>query len=287
MATFKTLRRRWLKWRNRLAARFFETRYGRELLISALPERVLTVTTDCGDHRLTFSPHDYIGRKVYRKGQFEREGVQRLIGLLDGEQVPFRGKVLLEIGGNIGTQTIYWALTGLFRHIVSIEADPRNFDSLVANIRQNQLETLVTLVPCAAGETQGRIDFFQNRNNHGKSSAIRQSASDLLLKVPVKPVSQILTETGFDAADIGLIWMDIEGYEPVAARAMRELMAAGTPFYLEFSPDFYGAEADEFRRDLARFYRRALVLAEGRPMRWTTPAALPLDEGQFDVLLLA
>jgi FkbM family methyltransferase len=47
---------------------------------------------------------------------------------------------LLEIGGNIGTQTVYFALSGAYSRIVSIEPDPRNFPLLQLNIRQNHLE---------------------------------------------------------------------------------------------------------------------------------------------------
>lgn len=286
MAFWKRWKKRLKQARNRLARRFFETRQGRELLVGSLPARVLEMTTDCGDHILTFSPHDYIGRKVYRKGHFERDAVRRLITVLEGAGVRLEGRVLLELGGNIGTQTIYWAREGLFRSIVSVEADPRNFSLLSRNIAQNGLQDIVTAVQVAAGETEGMIDFFQNPDNHGKSSALRTSPSDVLIQVPVKPVPAILAGLGVDPGDIGLVWMDIEGYEPVACRSMEGLMAAGTPIYMEFSPGFYGAGAAPFRAHLARFYGRAWLFLEDEPAREVAPADLPLGIGQYDVLLL-
>lgn len=286
MAHAKTLKKRIRSFRNRLVRRFFETRYGRELLANVLPARVIEMTSDCGDHLLTYSPHDYIGRKVFRKGHFERPAVRRLRGLLEAEGIDLSGRVLLELGGNIGTQTIYWAREQLFSRIVTVEADPRNIRTLRRNLLQNDLEDLVTLVPVAAGEAEGRITFFQNPDNHGKSSALQSSSRDRQIEVPVRPVSSILRDLDIPPEAIGLVWMDIEGYEPVAIRSMIPLLALGVPVYLEFSPDFYGADAAPFRALLARHYGRAWMFRDEAPVRTLSPADLPLDIGQFDVLLL-
>ena len=196
------------------------------------------------------------------------------------------GKVLLELGGNIGTQTIYWAREGLFARILSMEPDPRNFALLSRNIRQNGLEGEVTLVNAAAGEGDGRIAFFQNPDNHGKSSALRSSPRDRKIEVPVRSVGEVLDENGIHPADVGLIWMDIEGYEPVACRSMMPLIERAVPLYLEFSPDFYGEQAAGFRAMLAGHYDRAILFFEDEAPRAAEPAAIPLDRGQFDVLLL-
>jgi FkbM family methyltransferase len=232
----KYWKKRLRKMRNALASRFFDTRTGRRLLIETMGPRVVSMTVDAGDHLMTFSPSDYIGRKVFRKGHFEREHVDRLLAVLRERGLMRHHSSLLEIGGNIGTQTVYFALSHAYDHIVSIEPDPRNFPLLQTNIRQNNLEQTVTLVNCAAGDIDGQIDFFMNANNHGKSSAIRQSANDKKISVPVKPVTEILADLAIDPAAIGLVWMDIEGYEPVACRSMAPLMSRRVPLYMEFTP---------------------------------------------------
>jgi FkbM family methyltransferase len=191
---------------------------------------------------------------------------------------------LLELGGNIGTQTVYFALSKAYKNIVSVEPDPRNFALLTRNITQNRLQDQVSLVNLAAGESAGFIDFYQNQDNHGKSSAYRQSQHDLKLQVPVKPVREILSAVNVPPADVALIWMDIEGYEPIACRSMQDLMTAKVPLYMEFSPLFYGAQdALAFKNFLITFYQNALVFYEDRlvPMK---VSELPLDQEQFDVL---
>jgi FkbM family methyltransferase len=273
------------KLRNRLAGRFFDTRYGRELMINAIGPRVLTMTVDCGDHVMTFAPNDYIGKKIFRKGNFERDSVNRLLAILQERQLLRQGSTLLELGGNIGTQTIYFALSKAFARIVSVEADPRNFELLRINITQNKLADLVTLVNSAAGESEGTIDFFQHQDNYGKSSAFAQSAGDRKIVVPVKPVSTILAEAATPLHEVGLIWMDIEGYEPFACRSMEALLARRVPLYMEFSPVFYGPQqSTAFVDYLAGFYEDCLIVREDA-MAPAKVKDIPVTEQQFDLLL--
>ncbi|MDE1993740.1 MAG: FkbM family methyltransferase [Rhizobiaceae bacterium] len=274
------------KMRDRIATRLFDTRLGRDILISAIGPRVMAMTVDCGDHVLSFSPVDYIGRKVFRKGHFERDHVDRLLTVLRERGLLRKGTVLLELGGNIGTQTVYFALSGVYARIVSVEPDPRNFKLLAANIADNHLQHVVTAVNCAAGDRDGRLDFYLNSKNHGKSSALRQSASDEKISVPVRPVAEILSDVGVDAGDVGLIWMDIEGYEPVACRSMQALLARKVPLYMEFTPAFYGsAQASTFVAELAGYYSGCLAFFEDRVVEMKV-ADLPVAGEQFDVLFL-
>lgn len=286
MQAMKSWKRRLRKWRNRMAKRLLATRIGREMLVNAVSPKILSMTADCGDHLMTFSPHDYIGRKIYRKGHFQRENVERLLSVLRQKSLLQPEKVLLELGGNIGTQTVYFAMSQAFRHIVTVEPDPRNFKLLKTNIDQNGLSERITAINVAAGESEGTLDFFMHRDNHGKSSALRQSDRDIEIKVPVKPVTAMLTEAGVAPEDIGLIWMDIEGYEPVASRSMQPLLERRVPFYMEFSPVFYGpAGSQAFVDYLAGFYEDCIVFYEDSQVEMKV-TALPIGQDQFDVLLL-
>jgi FkbM family methyltransferase len=244
------------------------------------------MTVDCGDHVMSFAPSDYIGRKVFRKGHFERDHVDRLLAVLSERGLLRDGSVLLELGGNIGTQTVYFALSGAFGRIVTVEPDPRNFPMLVTNIEQNGLGDRVSAVHCAAGDREGDLEFFLHRNNRGKSSAIQQSARDQRITVPVRRVPAILESAGADPADVGLVWMDIEGYEPFACRSMETLLAQGVPLYMEYTPAFYGQEqAAEFVRFLGGYYDHCLAFVEDRRQAMKV-AELPVEGDQFDVLFL-
>jgi FkbM family methyltransferase len=287
MISAKVWQRSIRKIRDRLLTRLFDTRYGRELLVGAIGPRVAKMTIDCGDHLMSVSPSDYIGRKVFRKGHFERDHVDRLLAVLRERGLQRRGTVLLELGGNIGTQTVYFALSGAYGTIVTVEPDPRNFALLVENLHQNGLEDRVKALNCAAGDRHGELDFFLNRKNHGKSSALRQSADDRMISVPLRPVPEILLETGIASDDVGLVWMDIEGYEPVACRSMQALMERRIPLYMEFTPAFYGRQQSaDFIAYLSRFYRDCLVFSDDAAGTESLVADLPVEGPQFDLLLI-
>jgi FkbM family methyltransferase len=281
------LRRRLRKWRDRLARRFFDTRYGRDLLIRAIGPRTRFMTVDCGDHLMTFSPGDYLGRSVFVKNHFDRDHVGRLLRKLDEIGVTVAGKTLLEIGANIGTHTVYFALTGIFSRIIAVEPDPRNFELLEENVRQNGFGDLVTRLACAVSDVAGDIPFFLHPDNHGKSSPNPTRADESPILVPALPVAAILSRAGADEDEVGLVWMDIEGYEPIAARSMASLFARRVPVHMEFTAEFYGAEkAKEFVAYLAGFYDECFIFYNDDREERRLVKDIPVDREQFDILLI-
>jgi hypothetical protein len=99
-------------------------------------------------------------------------------------------------------------------------------------------------------------------------------------------VPEILAELGVDPMAIGLVWMDIEGYEPVACRSMQALLARRVPLYMEFTPLFYGpAGTRDFIDALAGFYEDCLVVFEDREEEMKV-RELPADIDQYNVLFL-
>ena len=286
MKTGDDLARRFRQLCDRLATRFFDTRYGRDLLIRAIGPRTVELTVDNGDHVITFSPGDYLGRSVFVKGHFDRDHVDRLMRNLASLGLDVEGSTLLELGGNIGTHTLYFALTGAFDRIVTVEPDPRNFALLERNIAQNGFGERVVAVNCAASDIEGEIDFFLHPDNHGKSSPVRRSAADVSIAVPARPVPAILAEAGIAESEVGLVWMDIEGYEPVACRSMTSLFARRVPVHAEFTSEFYGREkAADFVAFLSGFYEDCLVFFGDDEARMKV-RDIPIDREQFDILLI-
>jgi FkbM family methyltransferase len=280
------LKRYHRNFRNRSIKRFLDTREGRNLLIQAISPRTLSMTVDLGDHVMTFAPSDYIGRSIFAKGHFDRDHVGRVLDVMRERGIPTEGKTLLELGGNIGSHTVYFALTQAFARIVTVEPDPRNYPLLLTNIAQNGFTGIVTAVNCAAGEAEGELDFYLHPSNYGRSSPVRRNGTDERISVPVRPVPAILEEAGVRTDDVGLVWMDIEGYEPVAIRSMHSLMARRVPIYTEFSPEFYqSGQAEAFVRILAGYYEDCLVYFEDVATP-TKVRDIPIGREQLDILLL-
>jgi hypothetical protein len=106
------------------------------------------------------------------------------------------------------------------------------------------------------------------------------------VSVPVKPVADILSEAGLNQSDVGLVWMDIEGYEPVACRSMASLMSRRVPLYMEFTPIFYGPELTrDFVAALSSFYEDCIVFFDVGEQDMKV-RDLPGGIDQYDVLFL-
>lgn len=271
----------------RKLSKVFHTPSGRKFLARYLPDYVTQVCIDCGDHRLMVSPHEMVGRGVIRNGEFARDMVDRVLSLL-GERGLFAGRdVALDIGANIGTQTVYFALSGHFTRIVSIEPAPGNLELLETNVRLNRFGDRVTIVACAVGEVETTMALHLDRLNHGGNSLVNTRPGQTTVPVAVRRVDSLLDEHDIDPSRIALVWMDIEGYEPQACRSMESLLARQVPLMTEFQSSFMGAEASRgFIDYLGRFYRHCVVFSLEDGEQALPVEQIPIRPGILDILLL-
>jgi FkbM family methyltransferase len=279
-ARFRNARVRWMKG-------LMSSTRGRKLIVDALPSEVRAMTVDCGDHVLTVSPHEFIGRQVIARGDYTRDMVGDVVALLDRHgRLPERDACVLELGANIGTHTVYLALTGRFRRILAVEPDPRNLALLRRNIEDNDLEPLVEVFACAAGAREDTLVLRQVEGNFGQSRVLPDTAGeDEGVRVPVRTVAGIRREAAVAASEITLVWMDVEGFEPQACRGMPTLLSLSTPIFMEFSPEFHArTDQREFAALLARHYSRC-ILFDRQGQRPVTFAHLGDLERQCDVLV--
>lgn len=279
---------RWLRHdvRHQLS-RWFHTRSGRKFLARYLPDYVTQVCIDCGDHRLTVSPHEMVGRGVIRNGEFGRDQVDRVLAILTGRGLLEGRDVALDIGANIGTQTVYFGLSGRFSRILAVEPSPANLELLATNVRQNGFDDQVTIAACAVGETEATLDLHMDRLNHGGNSFVNITPGQVTIPVPVRRIDGLLAEHGIDPARVALVWMDIEGYEPAASRSMENLLARQVPVMTEFQSSFMGADGSAaFIAYLGRFYRDCIVFSLEAGEQPMPVSQIPIQDDILDVLLL-
>lgn len=224
----------------------------------ALKDDIVLVTKQFDDHVLTFSPRETIGKDLFRKGHYQRDLATRVLELIGRPA----GNVLLELGANIGTHSVYLMGNGKFDRAVSVEPDPRNAKLLRHNLALNGLSDKVAVFECAAGDEDGSIDLYFGDANFGASSVIKPKGGSQSVRVPLRRVDGILNEAGVRPDHIGLVWMDIEGAEAEALKSMSELVQRRVPILLEYSPAKYGSEkATATANYLAANYRRCIVFA--------------------------
>nr|WP_295465022.1 FkbM family methyltransferase [Mesorhizobium sp.] len=265
----------------------FSGRRGRKLVLDALDSKVTAITLDSGDHMMTFAPHELIGRHIYTKGHFDRDRVEELVRILDDRHlIPAAGATIVEVGANIGTQTVYFCKTGKVRRLLAIEPDPRNLKLLARNIEDNGLSQVVSVAPVAISDAAGTAMLHRSSGNHGLSSFYATGHDLEPVEVETRPLGPVLAEHGIAEAEVSLVWMDIEGAEPLACRAMTGLLSRRVPLMVEFSPNMYGEQGTrDFVTFLAGFYERCVRFY--REERIEMPVVdIPTTGRQCDYLFL-
>jgi FkbM family methyltransferase len=117
------------------------------------------------------------------------------------------GDVVLDVGGHIGTFSIYAALERRARRIITFEPHPDNFRMLQLNVHNNRLEDTITVVNIAMSGTAGRARFAISPDNSG---AHRIDAEGTM-EVQCVTLPQVFADYGLEKVDY--LKMDCEGSE--------------------------------------------------------------------------
>jgi FkbM family methyltransferase len=254
----RIIRNSYRRFKHRIYSKLNRFSFFRQETLDRIGNDTISITLQAKDHVISFSPHELIGREIYRRGQFHRSLTDRAVAILAAENL-LSGRTVLEVGANIGSQSIYLMLSGHFDRIVCIEPDARSLAFLKRNLADNKLDCKATIFDCAAGDRDGEATFHLNDGNHGGSSLIKRPDNRRAITVPVRRIDGMLSEAGIAEEEIGFVWMDIEGGEPEALRSMENLMARRVPILMEFSPRIYGPDRTAALIDhLAASYDRCI-----------------------------
>lgn len=145
-------------------------------------------------------------------------------------EVPNRG-VFLDVGANIGTS----ALPALryFERVLAVEAEPLNARQLRANAALNQLQERVTVVEAACSDEPGEVELRLSAGKHGGHSIRSAKPGSTMLTVRATTIDQVIAEHGLQPVDLGLVWMDVEGYEDRVLAGAAAVLAARVPMVIE------------------------------------------------------
>lgn len=126
--------------------------------------------------------------------------------------------VFLDIGANIGTYSILLAKKGLTGF--AFEPVITNYDTLIANIKLNNIEEKVTAYPFALGETKRKAGFTFDPVNTGashlseNSGFLEETLNPEFIDIDVMPLDSIVHELNIKKNDRVFIKIDVEGMEP-------------------------------------------------------------------------
>jgi len=165
-----------------------------------------------------------LGRIVYAWGVYERDQLERAVrkaGVLPG-------KKLIDVGSNVGTAAISGVISGWFDGAVTVEADPGNARMVRTNVALNGLDGCITCFSCAAGAATGEVSFVSEPVRRGMSRVSKEGN----IRVAVRRVDDMLAEAGVSNSDVGLMWVDTEGFEAEVIAGAGELFET-VPWVLE------------------------------------------------------
>jgi len=210
-----------------------------------------TVTVNTRHGRLTFPTRDSeISAGLYLSRQYEYDDSIRFIRFLESRDGVLNEKprVIYDIGANIGFIGIGLVNAGLFDYAVSFEPEPRNFDMLQRNIKQNSLGDRIFPVNAALTERARELEMELSEINHG-DHRIRTAAARIKAEQgeeqrrTVRVPGMRLDELPWDKLGVpvaarkpSVLWMDVQGFEGYVLSGATGLLAEGVPAVMEISP---------------------------------------------------
>lgn len=180
-----------------------------------------------------------IGLSVYSRQQpYDFKKFDQVMSILGGTH---KRKLLIDIGGNIGTICIPAVKRGYFESAITFEPEPQNFDLLSANIHLNHLASKITAHQIALSNQLNKTLSFELSAFNLGDHRIRVKSDQGIFDEENRKVIEIKSTT-FDSmfdniiADETLIWIDTQGYEGQVLSAAKNALAKRTPICLEFGP---------------------------------------------------
>jgi FkbM family methyltransferase len=301
------------QWEHRLASRLldqfdFTEEFHRPMLVAlgrAFPHLQFLICKAAGSLFAVSPKDDTIGFSLIRGKAFEREVFDRALQRLEHHApgIDFKGRAFVDVGANVGFMTVYASQSGHFNRALCAEPDPVNFRLLKATIAMNDLEAFARLVRTAIGHKNGEVPLEladQNLGDHrvrvnaDSSDGVYQEAKRATIRVPVTTLDALLSSENLQPTDLGLVWIDTQGYDGFVLAGATALQRGRVPVVCEFWP--YGMRRAEgwpiFRDTVLRTFSGYYNLSESTAIFRPTDAMDALFEqlgtgiGHTDLLLL-
>lgn len=205
----------------------------------------------------------HITNELISKGHFQRDDLVRAVEIIQSEGYAKKG-LFVDVGANIGTQTVYALQTDKFSGAVCFEPAPENFRLLRANLAINGLDGLARTVETAVSDTTGTVEFelsTQNIGDHRVNLTDEEGAFDERgrerIVVARDTLDNLLQKACVANEEVALLWTDTEGHEDAVLTGAQGLIDSGVPVFLEFWP--YALDRSGGTERLTDFMKKAFT----------------------------
>ncbi len=148
-----------------------------------------------------------------------------------------QARCFIDIGANCGIYTVLGATVNPYARIVAIEPVPKICAALTNNVAQNKLDSRVTILNIAVGNSDGIADFHEAEDARMGSLAVHgyQGQAGRLIRVECRTLDSIVAELNIEP---DFIKIDVEGFsDAVLSGASRLLERVRPRLVLEANPD--------------------------------------------------
>lgn len=233
--------------------------------MSLLTERTIQLRAGSTTVTLGFpDAEDHIAARIFERRRFYEED---LLTDLISRAKPGR---IVDVGAHMGNHTIFCAAHG--RPVTALEPNPSSRAALEANVARNQLNSLVTIIPAAAGARpgRGRVEMFADRNS-GMTRVISEDDGE----------TQVIPLDSLELDDVAAVKIDVEDGELAVLAGVAETLRRCQPIvYVEAATPERLALVEEFMAGLG--YRRF-----GQYARTPTYGYAPLPDAAVSVAIMA
>ncbi len=165
----------------------------------------------------------------------------------------------IDVGGHVGTMTVFMAIVGKAKKIMVFEPNPDSHKHLKHNIQLNNLEKVATTFTCGLGEKSAKADLFKNPNSSGMTQLTHSSTGS----ISVEPLDEVLAcHEPNTIPQIRLIKIDVEGGELAVINGARKTIQSHRPdIVIEYAPNNVNLDLVDV---LKSFGYDLFVLSNGR-----------------------
>ena len=163
-----------------------------------LKDKVLEFKCICG-YRFLAPLKDY-WRFINANGHFESKTICLI------KTVRINSGFAIDIGAHIGIHTVHMAFKGF--KVIAVEPHPYNLSLLISNIRLNNVERNVLILPIALNNFNGKTKLYIHKSTGGHSLI---PVSNIFVDVYCRKLDNISKLTRFKKVD--LVKIDVEGSE--------------------------------------------------------------------------
>lgn len=184
-----------------------------------------------------------VGRETFATGAYEEALMAKAFCILECYGHTVRGLAFIDIGANIGTSTIPALLRFGAARALAVEPEPNNFRLLQCNILINGLADRVQTVQVGASD-QATLGYLSlSPHNSGDHRAHRTSPSDPahregreITEIGLERLDDLILRADLDPGDVGVVWVDSQGFEGYILAGATSLIARNVPFVCEYWP---------------------------------------------------